>query len=60
MYKVWGKGRDACRVLVGKSEGEKPRGRPRDRWKDIKWTFKGKMSWTGLIWPRIGRDGGVL
>jgi hypothetical protein len=26
----------ACRVLVGKSEGNIPLGRPRSRWEDIK------------------------
>jgi hypothetical protein len=29
-----GKGRNVCRVLVGKSEGKRPLGRPRRRWKD--------------------------
>jgi hypothetical protein len=26
--------RGACRVLVSRSEGKRPIGRPRDRWKD--------------------------
>jgi hypothetical protein len=29
-----GKGRNVYRVLVGKPEGERPRGRPRHRWED--------------------------
>ena len=28
-------GRNACRALVGKSEGKRPLGRPRHRWEDI-------------------------
>jgi hypothetical protein len=33
-----GEGRDVYRVLVGKPEGKRPLGRPRDRWEDnIKW-----------------------
>jgi len=35
----------AYRVLVGKSEGKRPRGRPRPRWEVIlKWIFK---KWDG-------------
>jgi len=35
----------ACRVLVGKSEGKRPCGRPRPRWEVIlKWIFK---KWDG-------------
>jgi hypothetical protein len=30
-----GKERNACRVLVGKSEDERPLGRPRMRWENI-------------------------
>jgi hypothetical protein len=26
--------RNACRILVGKSEGKRPLGRPRSRWED--------------------------
>ena len=29
-----GERRGACRVLVGKFEGRRPRGRPRRRWED--------------------------
>jgi hypothetical protein len=29
-----GKGRSACRVLVGRPEGKRPLGRPRRRWED--------------------------
>jgi hypothetical protein len=29
-----GEGRGVCRVLVGRSEGKRPLGRPRRRWED--------------------------
>jgi len=49
-------------VLVGKPEGKRPLGRPRRRWKDIRWIFRkwGGLAWTGLIWLRIGTGGGHL
>jgi hypothetical protein len=58
-----GKRRDAYRVLVGKSEGRRPLGRPRRRWEDniekdlreVRWG-----AWTGSSWLRIGRDSGLL
>jgi hypothetical protein len=31
---MYGEGRDVYRVLVGKSEGKRPLGRPRLRWED--------------------------
>ena len=31
---AYGEGRDVHRVLVGKSEGKRPLGRPRRRWED--------------------------
>ena len=47
-----------CRVLVGRSEGKKPLGRPRQRWEDnitmdlqeVGWG----REWTRLIWLRLG------
>jgi hypothetical protein len=58
-----GEGRGAYRILVGRSEGRRPLGRPRRRWKDyIKMDLKevGWGAWTGLIWLRIRTGGGVL
>jgi hypothetical protein len=55
-----GEGRAVYRVLVGKPEGKRPRGRPRRRWEDnVRWIFK---KWdvgvrTGLGWLRIGIGG---
>jgi hypothetical protein len=42
--------------LVGKTEGKRPRGRSRRRWKDNIMDLKemGRKKWTGCIWLRIG------
>jgi hypothetical protein len=58
-----GEGRGAYRVLVGRSEGRRPLGRPRHRWEgNIKMDLQevGWGAWTGLIWLRIGTGGGPL
>jgi hypothetical protein len=58
-----GERRGAYRVLVGKPEGKKSLGRTRCRWKDnIKRDLQevGWEAWTGLIWLRVGIDGGRL
>jgi hypothetical protein len=58
-----GERRGAYRALVGKPEGRRPLGRPRRRWRIIlKWIFErlGEGAQTGLIWLRIGTDGGLL
>jgi hypothetical protein len=55
--------RGVYRGLVGKSEGKRPLGRPRHRWKDnIKMDVQelGWGAWTGLIWLRIGTGGRIL
>ena len=51
------------RVLVGKSEGRRPLGRPRRRWEDsIKMDLQevGWGAWTGLMLLRKGSGGGLL
>ena len=52
------------RVLVGKSEGKRPLGRPRRRWEDnIKMDIQevgGSFVGTGWSWLRIGTGGGRL
>jgi hypothetical protein len=44
------------RVLVGKPEGERPLGRPRRRWEDIRMNLRevgcGGMDWIGLALDR--------
>ena len=56
-------GRGVHKVLVGKTEGKRPLGRPRRRWEDnIKMDFqewKGVVG-TGWSWLRIGTGGGRL
>jgi hypothetical protein len=53
-----GKRRGAYRVLVGKSEGRRPRGRPRCRWEyNIIIDFKG-TGWEGLDWNDLAHDRG--
>ena len=50
-------------VLVGKPEGNRPLGRPRDRWEgNIKMDFQEVrwVAWTGWSWLRIGTGGGHL
>ena len=50
-------------VLVGKPEGRRPLGRPRQRWKDnIKMDIQevGFGVWTGSSWLRVGTVGGHL
>jgi hypothetical protein len=55
--------KNAYKILVGKPEGKRTRGRPRFRWEDNKEHILvkqcGKM-WTGLIWLKIGTDGRLL
>jgi hypothetical protein len=58
-----GKMRGACRVLVGKSQGERPHVRLRRRWEDdIRMILKKRdgRAWTELIWLRPGTCGGLL
>jgi hypothetical protein len=58
-----GEGRSAYRILVGRTDGRRPLGRPRRRWEDnIKIDLQevGWGAWTGLIWLRIGTGGGLL
>ena len=49
---------------MGKPEEKRPLGRPRRKWEDnIRNESSGSVmwgAWTGLIWFRIGTDGGLL
>ena len=56
-----GEERGVYRVLVGKPEGRRPRGKPRRRWVDnIRMALQEVGIWTGLGWSRIERVGGRL
>jgi hypothetical protein len=45
-----------ARILVGKSEGKKPLGRPRRRWKDnIKMDLR-EVGWDGMDWIDLVQD----
>jgi hypothetical protein len=58
-------GKRNVQVLMGKSEGGKPLGRPSRRWKDNikmvpkKWVWVGR-AWTRLIWFRIWTSVGLM
>jgi hypothetical protein len=48
--------RNAYTVLVGKSEGKRPLGRPRRRWDDnIKMDLREKR-WGGMDWIHLAQD----
>jgi hypothetical protein len=41
---------NACRMLVGKTEGKRPLGRPRHRWVDnVKMDLR-ELGWDGMDW----------
>jgi hypothetical protein len=53
---------NACRILVGKSDGKRPLGRPSRGWADnIKIDLRENgLVCTGLMWLRIGNSGGLM
>jgi hypothetical protein len=53
-----GEKRNAYRILVGKSEGTRPLGRPRRRWVDNMKMDLIEIGWDGIDW--IGTSGGLL
>jgi hypothetical protein len=56
-------GRGEYRVLVGRPQGTRPLGRPRQRWEDNAKVDLQALGWetlTGLFWHRIGTGGGHL
>jgi hypothetical protein len=58
-----GEERKVHTVLVGKSEGKRPLGRPRRRWEDgIRMDLRENDLgvWIGFDWLRTGTGGGLL
>ena len=58
-------GRNACRILVEKSDEKRLLGSPRHRWEGnietyLKETGWGRRARTGSIWLRTGTRGGLL
>jgi hypothetical protein len=55
--------RNLYKVLVGKSEGRRPLGRPRRRWEDgVRMNLReiNLGVWIGFDWLRTGTGGGLL
>jgi hypothetical protein len=48
--------RNACRILVGKPEGDHLEDQDAGGWTILKWILErqDRMVWIGLIWLRIG------
>jgi hypothetical protein len=51
-----GEKRNAYRILVGKSEGRRPLGRPRSRWVDNIRMDLGEIGWDGMDWINLAQD----
>jgi hypothetical protein len=49
-------GRNAYRILVGKSEGKRPQGRLRRRWVDSIKTDLREIGWDGMDWMELAQD----
>jgi hypothetical protein len=51
-----GEKRNACRMLVRKTEGKRPLGRPRHRWvNNIKMDLR-EIGWGGMDWIELAHD----
>jgi hypothetical protein len=51
-----GEKRNACRILVGKPEGNRPLGRPRRKWVDnIKMDLR-ETGWHGIDWINVAQN----
>jgi hypothetical protein len=47
---------NACRILVGKSEGKRPLGTPRRKWEHNIEMNLGDIRWSGTDWIRLAQD----
>jgi hypothetical protein len=50
--------RNTYRLLVGKSDGKRPLGRPRRRWMDNIRMDLGEMGWGDVDWIGLAKDRG--
>ncbi|PNF24189.1 hypothetical protein B7P43_G16874, partial [Cryptotermes secundus] len=48
--------KNAYRILVGKPEGKRPKGRPRRRWVDNIRTDLKEIAWDGMDWIDLAQD----
>jgi hypothetical protein len=48
--------RGLCRILVAKSEGKEPRGRPRCRWENNNKNCLQEVIWEGMVWIDVAQD----
>jgi len=51
-----GKGRDVCKVLVGKPDGKRSFGRPRRRWEDNTKMDLQEVGFAGMNWIELAQD----
>jgi hypothetical protein len=51
-----GEGRGAYRILVGRTEGRRPLGRPRRRWEDNIKMDRKEVGWEVLEWIDMAQD----
>jgi hypothetical protein len=56
MWDAWGGGRKLYKVLVGKSEGKRPPGRPRRRWDDGIRMDIAEIGWRGGGVDSVGSE----
>jgi hypothetical protein len=47
---------NAYRILVGKPEGKRPLGRPRQSWEDNIKMDLGEVEWDGMDWIDVAQD----
>jgi hypothetical protein len=51
-----GNKRNAYRLLMGKSEGKRPLGRPRRRFENNIWMDLGEVGWGDVDWIGLAKD----
>jgi hypothetical protein len=51
-----GQMRNAYKILLGKPEGKRPRGKPRRRWEDNIGMDLREMGWEGVYWINLVQD----